>query len=130
VIVVLDSNVWISALEFGGTADRALVRALNDDTVAISQYIQDEIVRVLTTKFEHERPEIEAQLKELLVQALWVELTGEVSGVCRDPADDPILETAWKAQAAYLVAGDKDLLTLSKFRTVSIISLAAYLELP
>lgn len=128
-IVVLDSNVWISALEFGGTADRALVRALNDDTVAVSQYIHDEILRVLTSKFEHEGAEVEAQLRELLVQALWVELTGEVSGVCRDPADDPILETAWKAQAAYLVAGDKDLLTLGEFRGVSIISPGAYIEL-
>lgn len=129
-IVVLDSNVWISALEFGGVADRALVRALNNDTVAISSYIQDEIVRVLTAKFAHARSEVEAQLKELLIQAEWVEVTGEVAGVCRDPADDPILETAWKAQAAYLIAGDKDLLTLGKFRTASIISPAAYVDLP
>jgi uncharacterized protein len=130
VIVVLDSNVWISALEFGGTADRALIRALTEDTVAVSDYIRNEVVRVLTTKFAHDPTEVEAQLDELLLYALRVELTEEVRGVCRDPADDSILETAWKAQAAYLVAGDKDLLTLGKFRDVTIISPAAYLELP
>jgi len=64
----------------------------------------------------------------LLAQALWIEVTGEVSGVCRDSKDDAILETAWKAQADYLVAGDKDLLILGTFRKTAIISPAAYSE--
>lgn len=129
-IVVLDSNVWISALEFGGTAERALIRALSEDTVAISAFIRDEVVRVLSTKFDHIAAEIEAQLRELLVQALWVDITGEVKGACRDPEDDAVPETAWKAGAAYLVAGDKDLLTLDTFRSMTIITPAAYVDLP
>jgi len=51
VIVVLDTNVWVSALEFGGVPDRAVFRALTVDQPAISDFIYTEIVRVLTGKF-------------------------------------------------------------------------------
>jgi len=130
VIVVLDTNVWISTLEFGGVPDLALVRALTRDQLAISHFIRDEIVRVLTTKFRRDPLELQIQLNELLVQAAWVELTGEVRGVCRDPEDDAILETVLKAQAECLVAGDKDLLSPGRFRNTAIVSPAAYLDLP
>jgi predicted nucleic acid-binding protein len=58
-----------------------------------------------------------------------VKVTGEVRGICRDPKDDAILETAWKAGADYLVAGDKDLLALKEFRGIAIVTPAEYLRL-
>ncbi|MGB6157688.1 MAG: putative toxin-antitoxin system toxin component, PIN family, partial [Acidobacteriaceae bacterium] len=82
-IVVLDTSVWISAPEFGGIPDLALVRALTEDQVAISDFIRTEIMRVLTGKFARDPAELEGQLDELLVQALLVEVTGEIKGVCR-----------------------------------------------
>lgn len=127
-IVVLDTNVWISALEFGGVPDRAVFRALTVDQLAISDFIHAEIVRVLTGKFGRDPVELRAQLDELLLQALWVKVTGTVKGICRDPDDDAILETAWEARAGYLVAGDRDLLSLGSFRRTRIISPAAYLK--
>lgn len=98
-------------------------------TTAISEFIRNEIVRVLTVKFAHDFSEVVAQLDEILVNALWVDLTGEVTGVCRDSGDDAILETAFKAEAGYLVAGDKDLLSLRQFRETAIISPAEYIAL-
>jgi putative PIN family toxin of toxin-antitoxin system len=128
VIVVLDTNVWVSALEFGGTPDHAVVHALTKDQLAISEFIRAEVERVLTKKFDRDPLELQILLDELLVQALWVEVTGEVKGVCRDSKDDAILETAWRAQADYLVAGDKDLLTLAKFGHTAIIPPSEYLR--
>jgi uncharacterized protein len=128
VIVVLDTSVWISALEFDGIPGLALVRALTVDQVAVSDFIRTEIMRVLTGKFARDPAELENQLDELLAQALFVEVTGEITGICRDPNDNAILETAWKARANYLVAGDKDLLSLGTFGEIAIISPAAYLE--
>lgn len=129
-IVVLDTNVWVSALEFGGTPGRAVFRALTEHEVAVSGFIKNEIIRVLTRKFGRDPVELGILLGELLIQARLVEVTGEVRGVCRDPGDDAILETAWKAKADYLVAGDKDLLSLGAFGQTLIISPAAYLDLP
>jgi putative PIN family toxin of toxin-antitoxin system len=110
VIVVLDTSVWISAWNLAAFPTWHSYGALTEDQVAISDFIRTEIMRVLTGKFARDPAELEGQLDELLVQALFVEVTGEITGVCRDPNDNAILETAWKAQADYLVAGDKDLL--------------------
>jgi uncharacterized protein len=129
VIVVLDTNVWISALEFGGVPDAAVFYALTRDRVAISDFIRAEIERVLTQKFDRDSVELHEMLDELLAQAIQVNVTGEVTGVCRDPKDDAILETAWKAGADYLVAGDKDLQALGEFGPIQIISPAKYLRL-
>lgn len=59
-IVVIDTNLWISALQFAkrrGTPVLALEKALNEDTIATCDEIDAEIVRVLTEKFswEHHR---------------------------------------------------------------------------
>lgn len=42
--------------------------------------------------------------------------------VCRDPTDDKFLELAIAGRATHLVSGDSDLLTLSPFRGVLIVS--------
>lgn len=128
-IVVVDSNVWISALEFGGTPDLVVVRALTQDQIAISAFIRDEVVSVLVEKFGRDARAMRALMDELLVDALWGEITHSVRGVCRDPKDDAILETALKVSADLIVAGDKDLLSLNQFRNTRIVSPAAYLRL-
>ncbi len=53
-IVVLDTNVWISALQFAkdrGTPTRALEKAMSEDVIASCTEIEAEIQRVLTQKF-------------------------------------------------------------------------------
>jgi predicted nucleic acid-binding protein len=53
VIVVIDTNVWISALQFAkhrGTPTLALERAMSEDVIATCDEIDAEIVRVLTEK--------------------------------------------------------------------------------
>lgn len=128
-IVVLDSSVWISALEFGGTPDRALTRALTIDQLAISSFIRNEVLQVMVRRFGRAPGDMEALLDELLAEAAWVEVSGQVRGVCRDASDDAILETAWRARAACLVSGDRDLLSLGAFQQAKIISPADYLRL-
>jgi uncharacterized protein len=49
-----------------------------------------------------------------------------VSGVCRDPDDDPILSCALSAEADYLVTGDLDLLELKEFHGIRILAPAAF----
>ena len=47
--------------------------------------------------------------------------------VSRDPKDDKFLEAAVNGRADVLVSGDKDLLDLSPFRGIPIVTPAAYL---
>jgi putative PIN family toxin of toxin-antitoxin system len=48
--------------------------------------------------------------------------------VCRDPDDDKVLELAVAGGAHAVVAGDLDLLVLSPFRGIPIITAAAFLR--
>ncbi|HEV2991458.1 MAG TPA: hypothetical protein VG759_23685 [Candidatus Angelobacter sp.] len=50
-IVLLDSGIWISGLQFDGIPLKALEKALVEDEIAICDQIEEEIARVLTEKF-------------------------------------------------------------------------------
>jgi putative PIN family toxin of toxin-antitoxin system len=78
VIVVLDTNVWISA-RIWSTPDRTLFRALAQDQLAISDFIRTEIEQVLTQKFDRDPVELQVVLEELLAQALRIKVTGGCS---------------------------------------------------
>lgn len=127
-IVVLDTNVWISALEFGGTPGIALTHALTVDQIAISDFIEHEVVRVLVQKFGRDSGTVQAMLDEFLQPACRVRICGTVSGLCRDANDDAILETAVTAKATLLVAGDKDLLSLGSFQGIEIVPPSVYVR--
>jgi putative PIN family toxin of toxin-antitoxin system len=128
VIVVVDSGIWISAIEFGGTPAVALERMFLIDDLAICSDIEEEVLRVLHDKFGRDRKLIQQRLGPLLSQAVHVTVTGEIAGVCRDPNDDCILECAVKADAQLIIAGDKDLLALGAYRGIRIVTARQYLD--
>lgn len=128
-IVVLDTNVWISALQFAkhrGTPTRALEKAVIEDVIASCGEIETEIRRVLIEKFSWESARAHAALEGLLARAINVQLRGTVKE-CRDAKDDMFLECAMRARADMLVAGDKDLLVLGSYKGTRIVTPAEYL---
>lgn len=127
-IVVLDTNVWISALQFAkhrGTPTRALEKAMSEDVIASCREIETEILRVLTDKFSSESTRARAALDAVLARATRVRLRGTVKE-CRDPNDDMFLECAMRANADLLIAGDKDLLVLGSYKGTHILTPAEY----
>jgi putative PIN family toxin of toxin-antitoxin system len=130
VIVVLDTNVWISALQFAdrrGTPTRALEKAMSEDIIATCPEIEAEILRVLTRKFLWEPNRADAALEAVLTRAIRVRLRGTVK-VCRDPDDDMFLECAARANADLLIAGDRDLLVLGSYEGTRILTPAGYVS--
>lgn len=129
-IVVIDTNVWISALQFAkrrGTPTLALEKAMSEDVIATCDEIDAEIVRVLTEKFSWEQHRATSALQTILARSVRVKIQGMVK-VCRDPKDDMFLECAALADANLLVAGDKDLLVLGTYKRTRIITPAEYLR--
>jgi predicted nucleic acid-binding protein len=53
---------------------------------------------------------------------------GTLSGICRDPKDDFILECAQTGNADLIVTGDKDLLSLERFGATEILTPRQYLD--
>lgn len=123
--VVLDSNVWLSALLFpGGVCDELLqqFRELRVELFA-SQAILHEISGVLRRKFGHSAEEAEAVVREIRLMAQVVDPKTRVSIVTADDADNRVLECALEARAALVVTGDtKHLLPLRQFQGIRITS--------
>ena len=127
-IVVLDTNVWISALQFAkhrSTPTRALEKAMSQDVIATCPEIEAEILRVLIDKFLWEPNRAHAALAEVLARAIRVRLRGTVKE-CRDPNDDMFLECVVRANADLLIAGDKDLLVMGFYKRTRIVTPAEY----
>ena len=126
--VVLDSNIYVSALTLpGGNADVALSAALEGVyVVLLSEPIMGETLGVLGRKFSRDK-------EELARVALFLgELAERVSprkriGVLADEADNRILECAVEGRADLIVTGDREILRIGSFEGIEIVSLRAFL---
>ena len=127
-ITVADTSTWVSAMQFRGTPFDALVKALSESRVAYSSYIKNEVLRVLSTKFEWESQRIQDDLDFYLKNAPFVKTIGAAFPECRDPKDHAIIETAINARAFFLISGDKDLLALDGFQGVPVVTTRQYWE--
>ena len=74
------------------------------------------------------RQERESFLESLVRESELVEVTSTIQA-CRDPKDDRILELAVDGRASFVVTGDADLLVLTPFRQIPIVTPANLLEL-
>ena len=93
-IVVIDTSVWISALQFGRAQtnpSRAVERGLRSDDLATCAEINAEILRVLVEKFNWSAADARRIVAEYFRKAIHVTISGNLR-VCRDPNDDMILE--------------------------------------
>jgi uncharacterized protein len=128
-IAVLDTNVWVSAFKFGGAPREALLRAAARRELATSNAIEAETIRVLHERFQYTAAEVEKAIAPFKRRAFMIRITGSVQGVCRDPNDDHLLECAQKSEAALIVTGDRDLLSLEFFGGRGIITPREYIKL-
>ena len=127
-IVVLDSGIWISAFQFGGTPQAALDSVFNDHTIAICDQIVAEARATLVRKFSWKDDEVLAILTEYTSDGKHVAVTGTLDAICRDPKDDMIFECALKSQAEIILSGDHDLLSLKTYRGIQVLTARQYLD--
>jgi len=115
VVVLIDTNVWISAFinPHGYPAKLKAAWTQNRFQAVVSVALLDELTEVLArprilTKYRLDPGEIREFLHLLEERALKVTPTGRLR-VCRDPDDDIILETALLGHAIYAVSRDDDI---------------------
>jgi len=127
--VVADTNVYISALNFAGTADEVLALGRADVIqMFISQPILDEIERVLTRKFRWTAPRVREAARAIRGFAVLVNPSESVNVVHEDEPDNRILECAIAAAADAIVTGDQHLRKLKRFRSAMIVSPREFLD--
>ena len=129
--VVLDTNVVLSALIFGGVLG-ALRSAWQNGRCRplVSKVTAAELLRVLAyPKFQLTSAEQEELLSDYLPWCEVVRMPARPPRIpaCRDPGDRPFLELALAGKADVLVTGDKDLHALASRFRCPIVEPAAFL---
>jgi putative PIN family toxin of toxin-antitoxin system len=127
--VVADTNVLVSALQFGGKPKQLLDLAADVQVdLAVSEAIIGETLRVLKDKFNREPEWLAEADRQLRVIARVVEPIESIQAVVADPTDDRVLECAVAAEAEVIVSGDTHLLGLGSFRGIQIQRVAAFVD--
>jgi putative PIN family toxin of toxin-antitoxin system len=128
--VVLDTNVLISAILFGGKPRQILEKAIRGEMrLCLSEPILEELKGVLQrSKFDYSPEMIQFILTELTGIADFVNPSEMIDLVLEDPDDNRILECAVEAGANYIITGDIHLLKLSRYRNIEILNAAAFME--
>jgi uncharacterized protein len=132
---VLDTNVWLSALLWGGLPDQILQRVERGELEAIaSESILDELAKTI------DRPKIQRRLNQLslnrdvlllTVRQIIVLVPEELISVenLRDPKDAMIVSAAIVGNADVIITGDQDLLVLGEVGQIRILTPRDFLAL-
>ncbi len=129
--VVLDTNTLISALLFRGSlAVMVDLWKSGRYTPVFSKETFGEFKAVLEyPKFSLTTQEIQIIIQEeVLPYFETVEVSEQITGICRDPDDDKFLACAASASADFVVSGDRDLLDLGSYQSIRIISPSDFLK--
>src|SRR5215212_7893802 len=128
--VIIDTNVLISGLlSTTSTPAQAVEKAVTkSQLVATLETLRELIEKLHSPKFD---PYVRRERRDALLErvASLVEILEVLQAIraSRDPQDDKFLEAAVNGRANVVVTGDKDLLDLTPFRGIAIVTPAAYL---
>ncbi len=126
--VVLDSNVYVSALVFGGNPRAILEMAeLGLYEICLSDPILAEVERVLSLKFSWPKIRISDATDYLWTLTEYAKPQLSVAD-CSDPDDNRVLECALEARAQVIVTGDNHLLKLHPYRHIPILTPKQFLD--
>jgi uncharacterized protein len=128
--VVLDTNVLISAILFGGKPREILSQIISGQIdCTLSLDILDELRDVLQRpKFGFTTEQCIQIIEELHRTCNIIATTTKLRVEISDLDDKMILECAVQAKAGYIVSGDPDLTELHPFRKIKILTPSEYLE--
>jgi putative PIN family toxin of toxin-antitoxin system len=128
--IVLDTNVFISGVFFGGPPARIL-EAWRDGRIqmVVSESILDEYRLVgerLAARFEGVT--IDPLLRLLSVTAKLYRTPGLPSQVCDDPDDDKFIACALASGSKVIITGDRGLLRVSGYRGIKILTVRDFID--
>ena len=126
--IVIDTNVVVSALFFGGRPKELLMTLLarKMEAFASAEIITEyqETVEELCLRYPGNPSRL--PLTEVISLMNIIEPVSHVD-ICRDPEDNKFIECAIDAKCIYIVSGDKDLLSLGKYKNVKIVTVTDFL---
>jgi putative PIN family toxin of toxin-antitoxin system len=133
--VLLDTNIWISGLLWGGKP-RQIIQLWQQKRILLysSQVLLEELAATLAyPKLQRRLKKLEITAEELLKEVSQIiTLTQPVSlsniSKLRDSKDKIVLEAAVSVPVDVIVSGDEDLLVLEQFQNIPIVTVKDFLE--
>lgn len=128
--IVIDTNIYISAIFWGGKP-RSVVDLGRNGQVSIftSSQIEKEINKKLKIKFGLSDEEVAQILFDFSTFTLPIKASRKITVIDDDPDDDKFIECAVASRAGFIVSGDKHLLNLKEYKGIKIMKAADFLSL-
>ena len=124
----VDSNIYVSALQFGGIGVRLIGMARSGAIrMDISEAILAETIGVLRDKFGWDGYRLHFARLDLR-KFTHIVVPTQTLNVTDDPDDNRILECAIAAGSDYIVTYDKDLLRLGEYAGIKIVRAVDFLQ--
>lgn len=128
---VFDTNILFSATGWRGNPYRCVERARAGGLrVFTCPELMEELSEKLETRLHFSVEQVAETLADYLGFLRVIPIPKALTGICRDPEDNMVLECALESHAHYIVSGDKDLLELKEFRSTRIVRAGEFLNLP
>lgn len=120
--IVIDTNVYISAVIFGGVPLDVVIWCQNHCDIFISIEIINEIKDILRCKFNFDEKE-STDILEAIVSNTKIVFPKNKINLFETPGDNKILECAVEGRCNIIISGDKKhLLKIRNFQEIEIIT--------
>ncbi|MCL1947731.1 MAG: putative toxin-antitoxin system toxin component, PIN family [Chitinivibrionia bacterium] len=127
--VVIDTNIIISALFFGGLPDKFLKLVFEEKIKAVaSAEIISEYIETDSEFAQKANRRIQSNTLEQIIYPIEIILPKTKVEICRDPDDDKFIACAIDGKCKCIVSGDKDLLELKSFKNVEIVTVREFMN--
>ena len=129
--VVLNTNILISAIVFGGKPRQVLEAAIKGHIQII---LTEDIIEEMRGVLEGKKFQFPAGITDLIIQELKspaeiVAPKERITAIEKDPEDNRVLECARESQADFIVSGDMHLLEIKEFQGTKILTPEEFLEI-
>jgi uncharacterized protein len=138
--IILDTNIYISALAFDAIVEELLLKILDDleTDIYFSPPTFQELEKKLNSdhfskicaksKRQISTNQIVYFLEKLKTLSLFHSQIECQVTICRDPRDNMFLELAKTISADFLITGDQDLLALGQFESTKIVKPSGFVK--
>ena len=127
--IVLDTNILISAIAYGGKPLQILSLVIENQIIATtSPILLAELREILSKKFlTLSSADLELALHQ--ISEKFITINPKIAlKIVKDDDDNRVLEAAVEGRCEYIITGDKELLELGTFKNIKIVTADQFLN--
>ena len=128
--VVADTNIFVSALLFGGPPEQVFLAGLRGEIQLLTSLsLLKELEKVLKEKFKLSKDLVREIIEEVRGVAEIVEVSSHIEVISYPDEDNRVLECAVDGKADFIVTGDtKHILPLKEYSGIKILGPSEFLK--